>query len=113
MKMRITRYKHECDTCGNETIINQGSRLFYFNYMNESLCSSCFGKLPEDKRKEIEECYSLIHDIYGKGFEAAFSGKSSETTYELTEDQIKLLRKFKAFDSSRRRIKIKIGASAF
>lgn len=112
---RHTRCKHTCDECGNQTLINSGSRLTWYHYKNESLCAACFEELSDEKKKDVDDLNTLLYKIYGFGFAKSMGCEDEDATYQLTDDNIKLLKKFDAIKekNGKERVMIHLGTGGW
>lgn len=96
--MKITRYGHECDRCGNNTIINDGSRLAWYNFKQESLCAGCFKELPEHEKEDASKVHSIALKFSFEALTYSLTGgKEGSLSHKLVGEEKKLMERFIAY----------------
>lgn len=117
---RISKVKHTCDhvlpdgsVCGKTTMINYGTRMFWFHYQDKSLCPSHYDALPEDKRRLVDIGANLVLHM-SMGILAISFGDDTESSRKLTPDELEAIEEFNMVrdcpcGSGKTQIKIMVG----
>ncbi len=93
--MKLSRYKHKCDRCENNTIINGSDRLAWYNFKHESLCASCFRRLTEQERNDANEVSKLMLFMSFEALKYSLtSGKEGSLTRTLVGEEKELMQRF-------------------
>lgn len=93
--MKLTRYKHVCDRCGNSTIINSGDRLTWYTFKHESLCASCFKKLTEQEKEDTRKVHDIVLKVqFGALKYHLTSGEEGSIEHKLVGEEKELMQRF-------------------